>query len=154
MKYTVQVAPEDCTGWTLCVEVCPAKSKKEAKVKAINMKPQPEIREQEKENFEFFLGLPEADRRSVKIDSVKGSQFLRPLFEFSGACSGCGETPYIKLASQLFGDRMMVANATAAHPFMAATCRQRRGRRMLMDAGHRGRIRYLKITRNSVSACA
>jgi pyruvate-ferredoxin/flavodoxin oxidoreductase len=112
MKYTVQVAPEDCTGCTLCVEVCPAKSKQEAKVKAINMKPQPEIREQEKANYEFFLGLPEVDRRTVKVDTVKGSQFLRPLFEFSGACSGCGETPYIKLVSQLFGDRMIVANAT------------------------------------------
>ena len=112
MKYAVQVAPEDCTGCNLCVEFCPAKSKKEAKVKAINMKPQPPIREQEKANFEFFLSLPEIDRRNVKVDTVKGSQFLRPLFEFSGACSGCGETPYIKLASQLFGDRMIVANAT------------------------------------------
>jgi pyruvate-ferredoxin/flavodoxin oxidoreductase len=112
LKYTVQVAPEDCTGCSLCVEVCPAKSKKEAKVKAINMKPQPEIREQERANFDFFLNLPEVDRRNVKVDSVKGSQFLLPLFEFSGACSGCGETPYIKLASQLFGDRMIVANAT------------------------------------------
>ena len=112
MKYSVQVAPEDCTGCNLCVEVCPAKSKKEAKVKAINMKPQPPIRDQERANFEFFLNLPEVDRRNVKVDSVKGSQFLRPLFEFSGACSGCGETPYIKLVSQLFGDRMMVANAT------------------------------------------
>jgi pyruvate-ferredoxin/flavodoxin oxidoreductase len=112
MKYTVQVAPEDCTGCTLCVEVCPAKSKKEAKVKAINMKPQPPLREQEKANYEFFLALPEVDRRNVKADSVKGSQFFLPLFEYSGACSGCGETPYVKLASQLFGDRMLVANAT------------------------------------------
>jgi pyruvate-ferredoxin/flavodoxin oxidoreductase len=112
MKYSVQVAPEDCTGCSLCVEVCPAKSKKEAKVKAINMKPQPPIREQERANYEYFLSLPEVDRRAVKVDSVKGSQFLLPLFEYSGACSGCGETPYIKLASQLFGDRMVVANAT------------------------------------------
>jgi pyruvate-ferredoxin/flavodoxin oxidoreductase len=111
-KYTIQVAPEDCTGCGLCVEVCPAKSKKEAKVKAINMKPQPPIREQEHANFDFFLNIPEVDRRTVKTDSVKGSQFLRPLFEFSGACSGCGETPYVKLVSQLFGDRMLVANAT------------------------------------------
>jgi pyruvate-ferredoxin/flavodoxin oxidoreductase len=111
-KYTIQVAPEDCTGCSLCVEVCPAKSKKEAKVKAINMKPQPPIREQERANFDFFLNIPEVDRRTVKTDSVKGSQFLRPLFEFSGACSGCGETPYVKLVSQLFGDRMLVANAT------------------------------------------
>jgi pyruvate-ferredoxin/flavodoxin oxidoreductase len=112
MKYIVQVAPEDCTGCSLCVEFCPAKSKKEAKVKAINMKPQPPIREQERVNYEFFLRLPEVDRRTVKVDAVKGSQFLQPLFEYSGACSGCGETPYVKLASQLFGDRMLVANAT------------------------------------------
>jgi pyruvate-ferredoxin/flavodoxin oxidoreductase len=96
MKYSVQVAPEDCTGCSLCVEVCPAKSKKEARIKAINMKPQPPIREQERANYEFFLDLPEIDRRTVKVDSVKGSQFLLPLFEYSGACSGCGETPYIR----------------------------------------------------------
>ena len=112
MKYTVQVAPEDCTGCGLCVEVCPAKNKSETRLKAINMKDQPPIRESERANFEFFLSLPEADRRDVKVDSVKGSQFLQPLFEFSGACSGCGETPYVKLATQLFGDRMVVANAT------------------------------------------
>ncbi len=112
MKYTVQVAPEDCTGCGLCVEVCPAKSKSEVKVKAINMKPQPPIREQERANFEYFLSIPDIDRRQVKVDTVKGSQFLYPYFEFSGACSGCGETPYVKLASQLFGDRMIVANAT------------------------------------------
>ncbi len=112
MKYSVQVAPEDCTGCGMCIEACPAKSKKEAKIKAINMKPQPPIREQERDNFEFFVNAPDVDRRNVKVDTVKGSQFLRPLFEFSGACSGCGETPYVKLVSQLFGDRMMVANAT------------------------------------------
>ena len=112
MKYSLQVAPEDCTGCSLCVEFCPARSKKEPKVKAINMKPQPPIREQERANYEFFLNLPDVDRRNIKVDSIKGSQFLRPLFEYSGACSGCGETPYIKLASQLFGDRMLVANAT------------------------------------------
>ena len=112
MKYTVQVAPEDCTGCELCVEVCPAKSKTEVKVKSINMKPQQPLREAEGKNFEFFLSLPEADRKSVKVETVKGCQFFQPLFEFSGACSGCGETPYVKLASQLFGDRMIVANAT------------------------------------------
>jgi pyruvate-ferredoxin/flavodoxin oxidoreductase len=112
VKYSVQVAPEDCTGCGLCVEFCPAKNKSETRLKAINMMPQPPLREQEKENFEFFLALPETDRRTVKVDTVKGSQFLQPLFEFSGACSGCGETPYIKLASQLFGDRMVIANAT------------------------------------------
>ncbi|HUI64396.1 MAG TPA: pyruvate:ferredoxin (flavodoxin) oxidoreductase, partial [Bacteroidota bacterium] len=112
MKYSVQVAPEDCTGCGLCVEVCPAKNKSETRLKAINMMSQPPIREAERENYEFFLALPEVDRRQVKVDTVKGSQFLQPLFEYSGACSGCGETPYVKLATQLFGDRMVVANAT------------------------------------------
>ncbi len=112
MKYSLQVAPEDCTGCGLCVEFCPAKSKKEAKVKAINMKPQPPLRESEKVNFEFFLNIPEVDRRTIRLDNVKDSQFLQPLFEYSGACSGCGETPYVKLVTQLFGDRTMIANAT------------------------------------------
>jgi pyruvate-ferredoxin/flavodoxin oxidoreductase len=112
MKYTIQIAPEDCTECGLCVDVCPAKSKSEVQVKAINMKPQPAIREAERENFEFFLEIPEVDRRTVKVDTIKGSQFLQPLFEFSGACGGCGETPYVKLVSQLFGDRAIVANAT------------------------------------------
>jgi pyruvate-ferredoxin/flavodoxin oxidoreductase len=111
-KYTIQVAPEDCTGCSLCVEVCPVKNKSETRLKAINMKPQPPIRESERVNYNFFLGLPEIDRREVKIDTIKGSQFLQPLFEYSGACSGCGETPYLKLVSQLFGDRAIIANAT------------------------------------------
>lgn len=110
--YTIQVAVEDCTGCEICVEVCPAKDKKETGRKALNMVPQLPIREQERENFEYFLQLPEYDRRELKINTIKGSQFLEPLFEFSGACSGCGETPYVKLVSQLFGDRTMVANAT------------------------------------------
>ena len=112
MKYSIQVAPEDCTGCGICVEICPAKNKSETRLKAINMMPQPALRDQERANYEFFLGLPEIDRRGVKLDSVKGSQLLQPLFEYSGACSGCGETPYLKLATQLFGDRMIVANAT------------------------------------------
>jgi pyruvate-ferredoxin/flavodoxin oxidoreductase len=111
-KYSLQVAPEDCTGCSLCVEVCPAKSKSQVKVKAINMKDQPPIRELERANYDYFLNLPELDRRTVKVDTVKGSQFLQPLFEYSGACSGCGETPYVKLVSQLFGDRTVIANAT------------------------------------------
>jgi len=111
-KYTIQVAPEDCTECGLCVDVCPAKSKSEAKVKAINMKPQPPIRETERANYDFFLQIPDVDRKSVKIDTIKGSQFLQPLFEYSGACAGCGETPYVKLVSQLFGDRTIIANAT------------------------------------------
>ncbi|MEW6751008.1 MAG: 4Fe-4S dicluster domain-containing protein, partial [Candidatus Latescibacterota bacterium] len=111
--YTIQVAPEDCTGCALCVEVCPAKNKQETRLKAINMAPQPPLREQERANWEFFLEkLPLPDRRELKVNTVKGAQFLEPLFEFSGACEGCGETPYVKLASQLFGDRMLVANAT------------------------------------------
>ncbi len=110
-KYTIQVAPEDCTGCTLCVEVCPAKDKSNPRHKALDMAPQAPLREPERENYEFFLGLPEADRKAVKLD-VKGTQFLQPLFEYSGACSGCGETPYVKLMTQLFGDRLLIANAT------------------------------------------
>jgi pyruvate-ferredoxin/flavodoxin oxidoreductase len=112
LKYTLQVAPEDCTGCGMCVEVCPAKNKRETRLKAINMVPQLPIRERERENYRFFLDLPEFDRTHVKPGTVKGSQFLLPLFEYSGACAGCGETPYIKLVSQLFGDRAVIANAT------------------------------------------
>jgi pyruvate-ferredoxin/flavodoxin oxidoreductase len=112
MAYTIQVAPEDCTGCGVCVEMCPARNKKEARLKAINMVSQPAVRMQERENFEFFLSLPEYDRRLVRLSSVKTNQLLQPLFEFSGACSGCGETPYIKLLTQLFGDRALIANAT------------------------------------------
>ncbi len=112
LKYTLQVAPEDCTGCGLCVDVCPVKNKAETKLKAINMAEQRPIRDTEKENWDFFLDLPEIDRRLVKKNAVRSSQVLEPLFEFSGACTGCGETPYIKLATQLFGDRMLIANAT------------------------------------------
>ena len=109
--YRIQVAPEDCTGCDLCVKVCPAADKATG-TKALVMAPLPPLLEQERENFAFFLSLPETDRTRMKPSSVKGSQFLEPLFEFSGACAGCGETPYLKLATQLFGDRMVVANAT------------------------------------------
>jgi len=112
MQYVLQVAPEDCTGCGLCVEVCPAKSKSEAKKKAINMSPQAPIREQERRNWDFFLSLPEADRSTLTMHSVKDIQLLQPLFEFPGACAGCGETPYIKMLTQLFGDRAVIANAT------------------------------------------
>jgi len=110
-RYTVQVAPEDCTGCGACVEVCPAKDRTNPRHKAIDMVPQAPLREAERTNFEFFLGLPEADRTIASID-VKGAQFLEPLFEYSGACAGCGETPYLKLMTQLFGDRALIANAT------------------------------------------
>jgi pyruvate-ferredoxin/flavodoxin oxidoreductase len=111
-KYTLQIAPEDCTGCALCIEACPSKSKTEAKHKAINMVPQPDLRESEAHNWEFFLGLPEIPREELALSQVKDVQLLQPLFEFSGACSGCGETPYIKLLTQLFGDRTVITNAT------------------------------------------
>ncbi len=112
LKYTIQVAPEDCTGCAMCVDVCPAKNKSAAGSKAINMEPQPPLREAEAENWDFFLQIPEMPRDQIKVNSIRQQQVQQPLFEFSGACSGCGETPYIKLATQLFGDRMVVANAT------------------------------------------
>ncbi|KXK13440.1 MAG: putative pyruvate:ferredoxin oxidoreductase [Chloroflexi bacterium OLB15] len=112
MQYTIQVSPEDCTGCGICVDVCPAKNKSKLNLKALNMRPQPPIREQENSNWDYFLKLPETDRRNIKISSVRQQQAQQPLFEFSGACSGCGETPYIKLITQLFGDRTVIANAT------------------------------------------
>ena len=110
--YTIQIAPEDCTGCELCIEVCPAKNKSQTGLKAINMASVKPIQKTEKENWDFFLTISEFDRTKIKKNTVKGSQLLEPLFEFSGACAGCGETPYIKLATQLFGDRMLIANAT------------------------------------------
>jgi pyruvate-ferredoxin/flavodoxin oxidoreductase len=111
-RLTVQVAPDDCTGCGICVDVCPAHSKSSSRHKAINMLPANEHRDTERPRFEYFLGLPQVDRTAVRHDTVKGSQLLEPLFEFSGACAGCGETPYLKLLSQQFGDRMIIANAT------------------------------------------
>ncbi|NUQ82904.1 MAG: pyruvate:ferredoxin (flavodoxin) oxidoreductase [Bacteroidetes bacterium] len=111
-RYTIQIAPEDCTGCELCVEVCPAKNKSNTSLKAINMAPQAPLVTEERKNWDFFLSIPEYDRSRVNAATVKGSQLLQPLFEFSGACAGCGETPYLKLISQLFGDRMVIANAT------------------------------------------
>ncbi len=110
--YTLQVAPEDCTGCGVCVDVCPVKSKSDTSKKAINMVPQAPLREAERDNWEFFLGLPEVDRTKLSHTQVKDLQLLQPLFEFSGACAGCGETAYIKLLTQLFGDRLYIANAT------------------------------------------
>jgi pyruvate-ferredoxin/flavodoxin oxidoreductase len=112
MKYTIQVAPEDCTGCGVCVDICPVKNKQETRLKAINMVPQPPLRAPESDNWEFFLKIPELDRRKIKVGTIRQQQVQEPLFEFSGACSGCGETPYLKLVSQLFGDRAVVANAT------------------------------------------
>jgi pyruvate-ferredoxin/flavodoxin oxidoreductase len=110
--YTLQVAPEDCTGCTLCIEACPVKDKSQVGRKAINMAPQPPIRETEAKNWDFFMNIPDLDRKLFNPSTIKNSQLLRPLFEFSGACAGCGETPYVKLVSQLFGDRAVIANAT------------------------------------------
>lgn len=110
-KFTIQVAPEDCTGCTLCVQVCPAKDKTNPRRKAINMQAQAPLLDAERENFNFFLNIANPDRSKLKLD-VKSSQFMEPLFEYSGACAGCGETPYVKLLTQLFGDRAIIANAT------------------------------------------
>jgi pyruvate-ferredoxin/flavodoxin oxidoreductase len=118
-KYTLQVAPDDCTGCTLCVEICPAESKTEKGRKAINMVAGPEVKAQERKAWDFFLAIPDPDRTKVKLD-VKGTQFLEPLFEFSGACTGCGETPYLKLLTQLYGDRAIIANATGCSSIFGA----------------------------------
>jgi pyruvate-ferredoxin/flavodoxin oxidoreductase len=111
-KFTIQVAPEDCTGCGICVDVCPAKNKAQPSLRAINMQPQSPLREAEKANWDFFLNLPNPDRTQLKLNQIRQQQMQQPLFEFSGACAGCGETPYLKLVSQLFGDRMVIANAT------------------------------------------
>ncbi|MCW5850176.1 MAG: pyruvate:ferredoxin (flavodoxin) oxidoreductase, partial [Anaerolineae bacterium] len=111
-KYALAVSPEDCTGCSLCVEACPVKDKTQVGRKAINMAPQPPIREREVRNWDFYVSLPEVDRSTLNTATIKNSQLALPLFEFSGACSGCGETPYIKLLTQLFGDRTVIANAT------------------------------------------
>lgn len=112
LRYTLQVAVEDCTGCGICIDVCPARNKSEARLKAINMKPQLPVRESERANWDFFLSIPELDRTHLSYESVRAMQVSQPLFEFSGACAGCGETPYIKLLTQLFGDRLIIANAT------------------------------------------
>lgn len=112
LRYTLQVAVEDCTGCGICVDVCPARNKSEARLKAINMQPQLPLRAAERANWNFFLSLPEFDRTRLSDANVRVAQVRQPLFEFSGACAGCGETPYIKLLTQLFGDRLLIANAT------------------------------------------
>jgi pyruvate-ferredoxin/flavodoxin oxidoreductase len=111
-KYTIQIAPEDCTGCGLCVEACPAKDKTQVGRKSLNMAEQVPLRETEAANWDFFMSLPDPDKNAFQPSTIKNSQLLPALFEFSGACSGCGETPYVKLVSQLFGDRTIIANAT------------------------------------------
>lgn len=111
-KYTIQVAPQDCTGCNLCVMVCPAKDKAQPRRKAINMVPLAPVLEAEKEHYDFFLRIPDPPRHTLALGDAKGSQFSLPLFEYSGACAGCGETPYLKLLTQLLGDRLLIANAT------------------------------------------
>ena len=134
LQYTLQVAPEDCTGCSICVQVCPAKDKTNPKHKAIDMVAQPPLLEAERANWDFFAQLPDPDRTKIDVTTVKGTQFLTPLFEFSGACAGCGETPYIKLLTQLFGDRMMIANATGCSSIYGGNlpttpyCQDRNGR--------------------------
>src|SRR5262245_11289976 len=121
LKYTLQVAVEYCTGCEICVDVCPARNKSEARLKAINMQPQLPLRETERTNWNFFLSIPEMDRRRISTDHVRKMQVQQPLFEFSGACAGCGETPYIKLLTQLFGDRLIIANATGCSSIYGGT---------------------------------
>ncbi|MBD2776965.1 pyruvate:ferredoxin (flavodoxin) oxidoreductase [Iningainema tapete] len=111
LKFTIQVSGEDCTGCAICVDICPAKNKSFPERKAINMEPQQKL-QQQRENWHFFLNLPNPDRRQLKVNQIRQQQLQEPLFEFSGACAGCGETPYLKLLTQLFGDRAMIANAT------------------------------------------
>ena len=112
LNFTLQVAVEDCTGCAICVDVCPVRSKSEARLKAINMHSQLELRESERKNWDYFLSIPDRERRQLSFASVRETQVAQPLFEFSGACAGCGETPYLKLLTQLFGDRLLIANAT------------------------------------------
>lgn len=120
LQYTIQVSPEDCTGCALCVDVCPVKNKSITSRKAINMEPQPPLRAQENTNWNYFVSIPELDRTRIKVSSIRQQQVQQPLFEFSGACAGCGETPYIKLISQLFGDRSVIANATGCSSIYGA----------------------------------
>jgi pyruvate-ferredoxin/flavodoxin oxidoreductase len=112
MVMTIQIAPDDCNGCGTCADYCPAHSKQVARHKSLDMAPKDGVVDKEKANWEFFKSLPEFDRTQVKVGTIKGSQMLQPLFEFSGACAGCGETPYLKLLTQMFGDRVLVANAT------------------------------------------
>ena len=122
-RYTLQVSPEDCTGCRLCIELAPQRARARPSTKQSIWRSQPPLREAESFNWKFFFDLPEFERDRLSHGQVKDAQLLEPLFEFSGACSGCGETPYIKLLTQLFGDRLLIANATGCSRFTAATCR-------------------------------
>ena len=153
-QFSIQVAPEDCTGCSLCVSACPAKDKTKAGVKAINMTLQPPLREQEKMNWDFFLGIPDVDRTAMNLTTIKNSQLLQPLFEFSGACSGCGETPYVKLVSQLFGDRALIANATGCSSVYSGSLPPRPGQSTMRDAARLGPTPCLRIMLNLAWACA
>ena len=141
LKYTLQVAVEDCTGCGICVDVCPARNKSEARLKAINMRRSRRCADRA-ENWSFFLSIPELDRRRVSLEHIRAQQVQQPLFEFSGACAGCGETPYLKLLSQLFGDRLIVANATGCSSIYGETCRRLLGRRTPTVAARRGATRF------------
>ncbi len=154
LKYTIQVAPEDCTGCGICVEVCPVKNKAETRLKAINMVPQPPLRVPERENWDFFLKIPELDRRNIKVGSIRQQQIQEPLFEFSGACAGCGETPYLKLMSQLFGDRAIIANATGCSSIYGGNLPLRPGPRMRPAADPPGPTLFSKTTPSSDWASA
>ncbi len=154
-RLIVQVAPDDCTGCGICVDICPARSKTEVKHKSINMEPRRDHLEAERSNFDFFLGIPEVGRTDVRHDQVKGVAQLQPLFEFSLACSGCGETPYIKTLTQLFGDRMVVANATGCSSIYGGnlpTAPVHDERRTA--AARPGRTRCSRTTPSSGWACA
>ena len=153
-KMTYQVAPEDCTGCTLCVDICPIRDKSNVSRKAINMAEQAPLRASEAENWDFFLTLPDYDRKLAKRATVPGSMLLAPLFEFSGACVGCGETPYIRLATQLFGDRMMVANATGCSSIYGGNLPTTPYTTNAEGGGRRGATRCSRTTPSSASACA
>ena len=152
--YTLQVSPEDCTGCQLCVEVCPAKSKSDPAHKALNMAAQQPLRLPERANWEFFETLPTVGRDRLSLNQVKDIQLLEPLFEFSGACSGCGETPYIKLLTQLFGDRLMIANATGCSSIYGGNLPTTPYCRTKKAAVPPGPTPSSKTTPNSAWACA
>jgi pyruvate-ferredoxin/flavodoxin oxidoreductase len=151
-RYTVQVYVEDCTGCALCVEACPVQAPIDPARKAINLAPRAPLVEAERANIAFFEKLPVNDRSRVDFGTVRGTQFLQPLFEFSGACAGCGETPYLKLLSQLFGDRLMVANATGCSSIYGGNLPTTRGPPTRKAAGPLGRTPSLRTTRSSGSA--